>query len=63
MVVGKLPFFAEFEGDLWRKIQVGKYTYPEEVDDDGQKIQYSNGLKSLIKRILEVNPLKRLTAE
>ena len=45
MVVGKLPFFAEFEGDLWRKIQVGKYTYPEEVDDDGQKIQYSNGLK------------------
>lgn len=42
---------------------MGKYTFPDEVDDEGQKIQVSNNLKSLIKRILEVNPLKRLTAE
>lgn len=35
IVIGKLPFFAEFEGDLWRKIQVGKFTFPDEVDDDG----------------------------
>ena len=24
--VGKLPFFGEFEGDLFRKIQTGKFT-------------------------------------
>jgi len=24
--VGKLPFFGEFEGDLFRKIQLGKFT-------------------------------------
>ena len=26
MYVGKLPFFGEFETDLNRKIQLGKYT-------------------------------------
>lgn len=26
LVMGKLPFFGEFEGDLFRKIQTGKYT-------------------------------------
>jgi hypothetical protein len=35
---------------------VGKFTFADEVDDDGQKIQVSNNLKSLIKRILEINP-------
>jgi serine/threonine protein kinase len=25
MYVGKLPFFGEFEGDLFRKIQSGKF--------------------------------------
>lgn len=32
--VGKLPFFGEFEGDLFRKIQNGKYTsVPSEIGD------------------------------
>jgi serine/threonine protein kinase len=30
LVVGKLPFYAEFEGDLYRKIISGKYSYPDE---------------------------------
>jgi hypothetical protein len=32
--VGKLPFFGEFEGDLYRKIQSGKYTnIPNDLGD------------------------------
>ena len=32
ILVGSLPFFAEFEGDLYRKVQGGKYkTIPSEV--------------------------------
>ena len=34
MFVGKLPFFAEFENDLFRRIQSGKYKpVPKELGD------------------------------
>jgi len=34
ILVGKLPFFGEFEGDLFRKIQNGKFTtVPNDVSE------------------------------
>ena len=30
LVTGKLPFSAEFEADLTRKICAAKYAYPED---------------------------------
>ena len=56
IMVGKLPFFAEFEADLFRKIQSGKITpVPAEIGD--------NKVRSLFKQIFEVDPNKRITAE
>ena len=53
--VGKLPFFGEFEADLFRKIQLGKFTaVPPEVGDDK--------VRNLFKRIFDVNSATRLTA-
>jgi len=54
--VGKLPFFGEFEADLFRKIQNGKYTaVPSDVGDD--KVRH------LFRRIFDVNPSTRITAQ
>ena len=34
ILIGKLPFFGEFEADLFRKIQSGKFTpIPAEIGD------------------------------
>ena len=56
IVVGKLPFFAEFEADLFRKIQSGKYpALPSEVGD--------KKVKNLLTRIFTVDPRQRITAE
>lgn len=56
LVTGKLPFTAEFEADLTRRICSAKYQYP----DEGKFL--SNGCKHLIKRIFEPNAEKRITA-
>ena len=54
--VGKLPFFGEFEGDLFRKIQGGKYTpVPAGLGDDK--------VRNLFKRIFNTDASTRLTAE
>jgi serine/threonine protein kinase len=54
--VGKLPFFGEFEADLFRKIQNGKFTaVPADLGDE--KIRH------LFKRIFEVSPSTRITAQ
>ena len=29
MLTGKLPFYGEFEDDLYRRIVLGKYAFPE----------------------------------
>jgi serine/threonine protein kinase len=52
-LTGKLPFFGEFEGDLFRKIQKAKYDIPKEVSNEG---------KLLIKKIFNVDPVKRMKA-
>ena len=54
--VGKLPFFGEFEADLFRKIQNGKFTaVPLDIGDDK--------VRGLFKRIFDTNPNTRLTAQ
>jgi maternal embryonic leucine zipper kinase len=56
IMVGKLPFFGEFEADLFRKIQGGKFRpMPSEVGD--QKV------RNLFKRIFDVDAKTRITAE
>ena len=56
ILVGKLPFFGEFEADLFRKIQSGKFTaIPSEIGD--------NKVRHLFKQIFEVDQSKRITAE
>ena len=53
LTTGKLPFFAEFEQDLYRKIKKAKYELPKTGSVE---------LKDLIQRIFVVDPLKRITA-
>ena len=54
--VGKLPFFGEFEADLFRKIQSGKFTtVPNDVGDEK--------VRNLFRKIFDVNPNTRLTAQ
>lgn len=56
ILVGKLPFFAEFEADLFRKIQSGKYpALPNEVGD--------KHVRGLLSKIFTVDPKQRPTAE
>lgn len=56
ILVGKLPFFGEFEQDLFRKIQSGKFTaIPSEIGD--------GKVRHLFKQIFEVDHSKRITAE
>jgi len=54
--VGKLPFFGEFEADLFRKIQSGKFKeIPSELGDDK--------VRNLFRKIFDANPNTRITAE
>ena len=53
--VGKLPFFGEFEADLFRKIQSGKFTaVPSDIGDEK--------VRNLFRRIFDINSNTRLTA-
>lgn len=55
ILVGKLPFFGEFEADLFRKIQSGKYTQiPAEIGD--------HKVRSLFSSIFQVDSKRRFTA-
>jgi len=53
LMTGKLPFFGEFEGDLFRKIQKAKYDIPKTVSNEG---------KALIRRIFNTDSLSRVSA-
>jgi hypothetical protein len=54
--VGKLPFFGEFEADLFRKIQSGKHM-PLPVDIGSTK------LRGLLSHIFTVDPRMRISAD
>ena len=38
LITGKLPFFGEFEGDLFRKIQKAKFDFPKETSAEARGI-------------------------
>ena len=54
--VGKWPFFGEFEADLYRKIQNGKYTAVP-------SILVGEPIRCLIRRIFDVSSTTRITAQ
>ena len=57
LLVGYPPFMEDNQHELFRKIRVGEYEFPEE---DWSKI--SSEAKDLIQKLLKVDPLERLTA-
>ena len=59
-----MPFFADFEADLFRKIQSGKYQWPRNYRQGSTNIEeeLSQKVKNVIKRIFEPNPDLRPTA-
>lgn len=67
MVYGRCPFRGENERDLYRRIAKGVFAFPEDVisshpkTEDLKGLYISSSLKSLISRILVLNPAKRLT--
>ena len=40
LLTGKMPFFAEFEADLMRKIQGAKYSYPLDYRQDAPSVNF-----------------------
>ena len=69
LATGRLPFHGDFEGDLFRRIQQGKYQYPDEgrerQPDGSQSTGYapSPALKSLVRKIFEPTASLRITAD
>ena len=52
LLTGDMPFFAEFEADLFRKIRVGKYIFPSSIDQQREESTVdliSEQVKHLIK--------------
>jgi len=58
MLCGSPPFYSENNDDLYEQIKKGKFDFPSPIWDD-----ISDLAKDLIKRILVVNPDKRLKAD
>jgi len=52
MVCGTLPFDDDSMSQLFIKIKLGKYHMPNHISDD---------LKDLISRMLQPNPIRRIT--
>lgn len=63
LLTGGFPFLGQFEEDLYRKIQRGKYKYPEDDKDspfeDNSKT--SELARALVKKILELDASKRIS--
>ena len=56
VMIGKLPFFGDFEADLFRKIISGKYNIPRDV-------VIHKSARNLFKKIFQPEVSKRITAE
>lgn len=65
LLTGRLPYLAEFEADLFRKIQFAKYQYPRNFRQGSTHVSstLSSSVKHLIKKIFEPNTSMRPTAE
>lgn len=55
MLTGKLPFYGDFEDDLYRRISLGKFKFPEDCTA-------SKEAKSLVKKMLKIDVNKRIKA-
>eukprot|EP00347_Sterkiella_histriomuscorum_P003207 403365182 len=56
MLTGRMPFYGDFEDDLYRRISKGKYQFP----------QYHNlslAAQKIIKKMLKLDPTKRIKAD
>jgi serine/threonine protein kinase len=51
LLTGKLPFFGDFEQDLYRKIQAAKYTYPQTSPNDKDPLSLSQECRNVVRRI------------
>ena len=63
LVIGKMPFFAANELDLFRRIQTIKYKFPGKCDDEDEEDRtISPAAQKLIRRIFVKDASKRVTA-
>ena len=62
LVVGKMPFFAQNELDLFRRIQTIKYSMPTNCDENEDDRTISPSVQKLIRRIFVRDASKRITA-
>jgi serine/threonine protein kinase len=63
LLTGKMPFYGAFEEDLYRKIEKGKYQWPDFLTDKkGDLVELSSGAKALVKKIFNPNQKNRPTA-
>lgn len=63
LVVGKMPFFAQTELDLFRRIQQVKYKIPTNCDENEDDRSISLGAQRLIRRIFVKDASKRISAQ
>lgn len=63
LVVGKMPFYAQNDLDLFRRIQTLKYQMPTCLGGDEEDRTISPGAQRLIRRILVKDASKRATAD
>ena len=56
LLIGKTPFIGENIEEIYESIKKGKYSFPN-------NFILSDSSKDLIKKLLEINPTKRLTIE
>jgi len=57
LLTGKMPFTANFEEDLNRKITLAKYSFPNE------SLSCSDSAKRIISGLLNVSSSKRMTVQ
>ena len=58
MLCGYPPFSGQNEDEIFKKVKSGKFTFEP---DDWEN--HSKDAKSLIKKMLTVDPVKRISAE
>lgn len=58
MLSGRMPFFGKDDAAVMRMIKIGRYEFP-----DREWSSISEGAKSLVRGLLQIDPDKRLTAD
>ena len=56
LLTGRMPFHGAFDDDLFRKITLAKYNWPEFLTGkDGKLVEISAGAKNLVSRIFTID--------